>query len=434
MSYTPSGVASSPLWILARGQRTRGDREEDSSQTYMRSGTVRFTSWLLWLSAAELGTMLTFSTYSGTLPLLRVEWEMTGAQAGGVFAAQQIGYTVAVLVLSSLTDLVGVRRIYLLSSALNGLASLLFALMANGFRSAAVFRILCGVGLAGTYVPGMRLVVERAPSGRRGAAMGIYISAFSLGAAASLFLTSLLLRWGWRMSFLASSAGPLLAFGIAWFIVSDLRPLRTRRIPFRQALFNAQALRFSLAYAAHNWELFGMRAWLPSFLTAGWVAAHVPLGQAAARASAFGGLVLMASALSNATGGWLSDHLGRRPTIVLFLTASSACSLSVGWLLPYGLRVILPLAALYGLLVTAESSTLSTAVAESADPEALGTTLAIQSSLGFAASAVSPALFGILLDAFGGWGWAFASLGFVALLGVIIVIRSASGGSSPPFR
>ncbi|MDR5694643.1 MAG: MFS transporter [Armatimonadota bacterium] len=390
------------------------------------SKTVRFTPWLLWLSLAELGTMLTFGTYSGTLPLLRVEWQMTGAQAGGIFAMQQIGYTVAVLVLSSLTDLVGVRRIYLFSSVLNGLASLLFALLANNFRSAAFFRILCGVGLAGTYVPGMRLVVERAPPGRRGASMGMYISAFSLGAAASLFATSLLLRWGWRMAFLISGLGPLVASVIAWSVVFDVRPLRARRIPFRQALQNARALRFSLAYAAHNWELFGMRAWLPSFLTAGWVAAHVPLGQATARASAFGGLVLVASAISNATGGWLSDHLGRRPTIVLFLTASAACSLSVGWLLPYGLRVILPLATLYGLLVTAESSTLSTAVAESADPEALGTTLAIQSSLGFAASAISPALFGFLLDAFGGWGWAFSSLGLVALVGVGIVLGSAS--------
>lgn len=392
----------------------------------MRSGTVRFTSWLLWLSLAELGTMLTFGTYSGALPLLRVEWSMTGAQAGGVFAAQQIGYTAAVLVLSSLTDLVGVRRIYLFSSVLNGVASLLFALFAAGFGSATLFRALCGVGLAGTYVPGMRLVMERAPAARRGAAMGIYISAFSLGAAASLFLTSLLLRWGWRATFLASAVGPLFASGIAWIIVFDVLPIRARRIPLRQAVHNTKALRFSLAYAAHNWELFGMRAWLPSFLTAGWVAAHLPLEQATARASAFGGLVLVASAVSNATGGWLSDHLGRRPTILLFLTASALCSLSVGWLLPYGLRVVLPMTALYGLLVTAESSTLSTAVAESADPEALGTTLAIQSSLGFAASAISPALFGILLDLSGEWGWAFASLGLAALLGVVIVIGGAS--------
>ncbi|MDR7455052.1 MAG: MFS transporter, partial [Armatimonadota bacterium] len=62
--------------------------------------------------------MLPFVNFSAALPVARAAWGLSASQAGVVFAAQQIGYTLAVLVLSSLTDRVGVRRIYLASAAL----------------------------------------------------------------------------------------------------------------------------------------------------------------------------------------------------------------------------------------------------------------------------------------------------------------------------
>jgi MFS family permease len=178
-------------------------------------------------------------------------------------------------------------------------------------------------------------------------------------------------------------------------------------------------MRFILAYAAHNWELFGMRTWMPAFLTAAWQAAGSPLRDAAAIGATTSGALLLGSAASNAAGGWLSDRLGRSRTIRLFLTGSALCSLALGWTVSLGLPAIVALAILYGILVTAESSTLSTAVAEAAAPGALGRTLAVQSSLGFVVTAASPALFGVILDRSGQqWGWAFASLGAAALLGV----------------
>lgn len=76
-----------------------------------------------------------------------------------------------------------------------------------------------------------------------------------------------------------------------------------------------------------------------------------------------------------------------------------------------------------GLLVTAESSTLSTAVAEAADPRWLGTTMAVESGVGFVVTAISPTVFGWLLDQ-AGWGVAFASLGLAALAGGVVILRS----------
>lgn len=382
------------------------------------------TRWLLLLSLAEILTMLTFGAYSGALPVLRHEWSLSASQAGAIFAGQQIGYTAAVLVLSTLTDLIGVRRIYLLSAAWNGLFGLLFALLARDFRSALLLRTLGGIGLAGTYMPGMRLVVETLPAAGRGGAMGLYIGAFSVGTSVSLFLTGALLPYGWRTVFIVTALGPLVAAVLAWPLVRDApRQFSRGRIAIGRALRNIRAMRFISAYAAHNWELFGMRAWLPAFLTSLWVARGIPLTGATARGALFSSVVLLASGLSNALGGRLSDSLGRRRTIVIFLTASAFVSATIGWTAPLGIGIVLVLAVLYGLLVTADSSTLSTAVAEAAEPDALGATMAVQSSLGFLVTAISPPLFGVILDTTGAWGWSFISLAAAAIIGVLIVAR-----------
>jgi hypothetical protein len=92
--------------------------------------------WLIWLAVAEIATMLTFGNYSAALPVLREEWGLSAAQAGAVFAGQQIGYTAAVLVLSTLTDVIGVCSIYLASALWAGA----FGLRGDGHDPGAVWR------------------------------------------------------------------------------------------------------------------------------------------------------------------------------------------------------------------------------------------------------------------------------------------------------
>ena len=76
----------------------------------------------------------------------------------GIFYA---AYMLSVPVLVGLTDRVEPRRIYLLGVALTTLSHAAFALLAEGFWSALALRALAGVGWAGTYMTGLKMLADR---------------------------------------------------------------------------------------------------------------------------------------------------------------------------------------------------------------------------------------------------------------------------------
>jgi len=341
------------------------------------------------------------------------------------------------LILATLTDRMDTRTIYLASAGWAGVAGLAFPFFAQGFLSAATLRALAGIGLAGTYVPGMRLVAERFGAERRGVAIACYASAFGVGSAASLYLAGHLARWAdWRIAMGVTALGPLLAALLAALVLTPAppSPRRTSHLLDTRVLRNRPALWMIAGYCAHNWELFGMRAWLPPFLASVLILRGSGLVEASSTASALVAALLLAGSTSNVVGGWASDRWGRTTVIVTSQILSGACSLVIGWCFGAPLWAVLTVATLYGVFVASDSGALSTGVTELADASALGATLAVQSCLGFLAAAVSPAAVGLLLDrltpagagtvAASPWQWgpAFGLLGLGALLGPLCMI------------
>ncbi len=382
--------------------------------------------------------MLVFLNYTAILPILQVEWGMRHAEAGLIFSAYQACYLLAVLVLASLTDRMDTRTIYLASSIWAGLAGLAFPIFAQGFHSAVVLRAMAGIGLAGTYVPGMRLVAQRFTEERRGLAIACYASGFGLGGAVSLALTGYLARLGgWRLAMGITALGPFVAAALAAAVLSPAPPpAAMHRAPLLDARVfrNRPALWMIAAYSAHNWELFGMRAWLPPFMAAVFVRRGAGVVEASGLAATLASGILIVGAASNIVGGWASDRWGRLQVIVASQVLSAACSLTIGFLFGAPFWLILAVAVVYGIFVTSESGALSTGVTELADPSALGATLAVQSCLGFLAAALSPAAVGFLLDwlqaGSGGsaaaspwqWGPAFGILAVGVLFGPVSLL------------
>lgn len=393
----------------------------------------------LWLGAiclCEMATMLVFLNYTAVLPILQTEWGMRHGEAGLIFSAYQACYLLAVLVLATLTDRMDTRTIYLASAVWAGLAGLAFPYFADGFLSAAILRALAGIGLAGTYVPGMRLVAQRFSAEHRGVAIACYASAFGIGSAASLYAAGQLVRLsGWRLAMGATALGPLLAALLAAFVLAPAPPPpgQASRLLDIRVLRNRPALWMIAGYCAHNWELFGMRAWLPPFLAASLVQSGTGVVEASSFAAGWMAVVLLFGSASNIVGGWMSDRSGRTRVIVASQLSSAGFSLAIGWLFHAPLWLVMTAAVLYNVFASSDSGALSTGVTEMADPALLGATLALQSCLGFLAAAVSPGVVGFVLDAWqsgGGtaanspwqWGSAFGVLGLGVLMGPLSML------------
>src|SRR3954467_12759523 len=94
------------------------------------------------------------------LPGMAALWGLSYSEAGWITAAFYGAYIVAVPVLVTLTDRLNPKLIYLSGVMLTVLGHLMFGLMAEGFWSAMAARALTGVGWAGTYMTGLKLLAD----------------------------------------------------------------------------------------------------------------------------------------------------------------------------------------------------------------------------------------------------------------------------------
>src|SRR5438105_6320384 len=170
--------------------------------------------------------MLGFSTYAALLPELRDEWRMSNSQAGVVSGMFFAGYIGTVSLWTALTDRVDARKVYLAGSLFAAAGSAGFALIAAGFASAVLFQVLLGVGIAATYMPGLRLLSDRVSGRHQSRYIAFYTSFFGIGTALSYAMAGFIAASrGWSAAFLVSAAGPVVAAALVY----ALRPLPMRR-------------------------------------------------------------------------------------------------------------------------------------------------------------------------------------------------------------
>ena len=116
---------------------------------------------ILLMCAAEVLSMCGTFAFPALLPRFIEEWTLSKTEAGWINGIYYAGYTIAVPVLVSLTDRIDGRRIFLIFASISAAASFGFALFTQGFWTALIFRTIGGLGLAGTYMPGLKAMVDR---------------------------------------------------------------------------------------------------------------------------------------------------------------------------------------------------------------------------------------------------------------------------------
>ena len=382
--------------------------------------------------AAHVLTLVGAFAYPALLPTFIDTWELSNAEAGWIAGVYFGGYALAVPVLVAITDRIDARLVYAGGAALAAAAAFGFAWLAVGFWSALLLRALAGIALAATYMPGLRMLVDRYRGDKQSRAVALYTSSFSLGTAVSFLVSGeTAAAFGWPWAFAVSG----IAAGMAAAVALGLKSSAPRRaedpghlLDFRPVFANRPAMGYVLAYGAHCWELFTLRSWLVAllaFVLARTGDAETALISPTAAATASGLVAMVASVAGNE----LCVRFGRRRTVraIMIASAAMACGIGFAAALPYA--VVVALALVYSAAVQLDSAALTAGAVAAAAPGRQGATMGLHALIGFGGGFVGPLVLGLALDLAGGatspvsWGLAFLTVAAVAALGPIALIR-----------
>ena len=387
-------------------------------------------AWLAALCSSRVLSATWFVAYSAVLPLVREDWGMSARDAGMVQGAFHLGYLASLFMVGFLADHFGAKRAFLVTGVAGFLSPIAFVLLVDGFWSALWLHALTGLTQGGYYTPVLAMVNEHVERRRRGRAMGLMIAASSAGYALALGVAGLVLTSaGWRTALAVVAVMPalswLIALGAMRATPNTVHPRpegHTVLASIPAVLANHKGMLSVWGYTFHSWELLGLWAWLPAFLTA----ALLLNGSSPEYALLFTALTYIANIAGSIIGGSMADRWGRTQAILLWSCVSLALSFSIGWLIALPVALLVAIACLHNFSAIADSSVHSTVIAESVPPHILGAAYAVRSVVGFGTGVISPVVFGWALDLAGGgrtsgdafaWGVAWATLGLGGLLG-----------------
>ena len=364
------------------------------------------------------------------LPGYIVRWELSKTQAGWLVGIFFASYVAMVPLLLALTDRMPARRVYLFGTSLTALSHLGFALLADGFWSALMFRTLAGIGWAGTYMPGLKAIADPLTGIAQSRAVSWHAAGVGISGALSFAIAGFIGSWlGPTTAFLVGAAAAASAVLVAACIMPGVLPRAAAQGPrrplldFRPVFHNRAAMGWIAGYTVHTWELAALRAWGVTFLAA--VAAQQGSLSWLPDPPTLFTIAGLAGVAVSVTGNEAAQRWGRMRIVTIAIGAAAALSVTTGW----GLQLPLPVAALLVVLwnctIYLDSSALTAGTVQAADPALRGATMGLHSMCGYAGGFIGPLGVGIALDLAGdgsaGWGLAFGHLALVTLAGLFVL-------------
>jgi predicted MFS family arabinose efflux permease len=414
-----------------------------SSATFPRSPTRLVAVVCAAQVLVQIGAFFWPALLPGMMPL----WSLSNSEAGWITASFYGAYMVSVPVLVTSTDRIDPKHVYLFGVAATVAGHLLFALFADGFWSAVALRALTGIGWAGTYMTGLKLLADRVDAKLMARATAGHAASIGISGALSFACGDLIAAAaGWRAAFFAAALSAL----VAWWLVALIVPAQGKRsapakdgpglYDFRPVFRNSSAMAYAIAYCIHTLEMSALRGWGVAFL--GYVAVTTGAGTAtvfspAVVATGFGLIGTVASVAGNEA----AIRFGRRRLIVSAMLASILIGATIGFIGSTSYAFAAVLITVYGIVIWLDSSSLTAGTAGTAEPSRRGATLAVHSMLGYAGGFVGPLLVGWMLDLSGGmsqigWGMSFLSVALLMVLALItfrlIRPRELEGDNSTP--
>ena len=397
---------------------------------------------------AQTCALLGFACYAVVLTTLQDEWYLSNLQSGLIASAFFLGYMLMVPLATALTDRLDAKKVYLVGGLSATFGLLGMGLFAYNFWTALVFMALNGAGLAGTYMPGLKILSDRIKTGELTRHIAFYTAFFGIGTGFSYLCSGWILdALGWRYVFGLIALGPLTAFLIVLLFIPSLThekwqgpiQIRLRDIfpvdKWRLVLEDKTASGFIFGYTAHSLELFASRSWIVAFF--GFCA--ITSGESfLITATTLAGLINFFGVPSSIIGNEIALKIGRQKWICFVMLSSAIFGVALALSTGQSWWLIIALAVGHTIFIMADSATLTAGLVVSAQENIKGAAMGLHSLMGFGGGLLGPAIFGFILDLTGSrasqisWVWAYAA---VVIWGVLFVIyERRSGWVSKPLE
>jgi len=373
------------------------------------------------------------------MPQVRKDLALTATDYAWAVNAFLVMYMAAYILGGRLADRLGCRLMFLLTVVFWSLASMAHAAV-QGLATLALFRALLGLGEAGFYPAAIRGATEWFPPENRAKAVGLVLSALSVGTLLTPPLVALItLRYGWRASFVATGALGLLLVP-PWLALHG----RIRCVygapdpaPALSATSNpapADEASFALVLQTRKyWCTLAARAcsdaawyfylfWMPGYF-------QEARGLSLKTVGKLLWIPYFSAGVGALAGAWASSALIRRGLgldrgrkTVLFISAALCVAGSWAWAVgDAGLALALVSLALFGH--QGWSTNIHTAITEISPPAHISILYGITGAAGTLMGAVVQSLVGPVVDRIG-YDPAFVGAGSLYIVAVLLIVAA----------
>jgi len=404
----------------------------------MRLRSAGYTPLML---MAQTCALLGFACYAVVLTTLQEDRRLSNLESGLIASAFFFGYMLTVPLATALTDRVDARKVYLVGGLSATLGLLGMAVFASNFWTALIFMALNGAGLAGTYMPGLKILSDRIQTGELTRHIAFYTAFFGIGTGFSYLCSGWILNaLGWHYVFGLIALSPFSAFLIVLLLIPPLRhekwkgPINIRIhdiFPvdkWKLVLQDKNASGFIFGYTAHSLELFASRSWLVAFFA---FCTAVTGETFILTATTLAGVINFFGVPSSILGNEVALRIGRQKWICIVMLTSAVMGILLSCATGQSWWLIFILAVAHAVFIMADSSTLTAGLVISAKENIKGAAMGLHSLMGFGGGLLGPAIFGLVLDISGSrvsqmsWIWAYVS---VVIWGVLFVIYERHNG------
>lgn len=419
---------------------------ETKKNTALRKPSAIRRSVLFAICLVYLITYLDRVNISIAAPYIMRDFHLSKLEWGFVLSVFSWTYAIAQIPVGMLCDKHGARKTL---SVIVGFWSLmtLATSWAWNFTSLIAVRLLFGLGEGGAFPSATRALAHWVPATERGFAQGLTHAFSRLGGAVTPMIAAFIIAaWGWKACFeIFAVIGFVWAiFWYFWFrdtpeayrekwggvnqeeiecIRGDQSDQAEKpKLPFRQLLRSRNMWFLCLSFPTYCYTVWIFMTWLPSYLVEARGFSLLQMGF-------FASLPLLAGTVGDTLGGWLSDKIWQKTgsgRLARRIVPMTGMLIAAAFMIPGALTesaymaVFFMACSLFGLEMAVG---VYWAVCLDVGSDYAGTVSAMMNTIGNIGSALSPLVFGLILQSTGSWMYPFIVASTILVVGALLWLK-----------